>query len=64
MGLYVRKLGQQIVVVRCWSGRKLAPTGTHWGTEQRQQLDYSQGNRTGIVDQRWRNVCGIGGTRS
>ena len=34
---------------------------THWGTEQRQQLDYTKGNRTGIVNQRWRNDCGIGG---
>lgn len=35
--------------------------GTHWGTEQRLQLEYSQGNRTGIVDHRWRNDCGVSG---
>eukprot|EP01052_Picozoa_sp_SAG31_P018204 SAG31_NODE_1280_length_9033_cov_11.049810_3_plen_537_part_00 len=35
--------------------------GTYWGTEQRLQLDYSVGNRTGIVNHRWRNDCGVGG---
>ena len=35
--------------------------GTYWGTEQRAQLDYSVGNRTGIVNQRWRNDCGVTG---
>ena len=31
------------------------------GAEQREQLDYRQGNRTGITAQRYRNVCGVGG---
>jgi hypothetical protein len=35
--------------------------GTYWGTEQRLQLDYTKGNRTGIVNHRWRNDCGVGG---
>lgn len=35
--------------------------GTYWGTEQRQQLDYGVGNGTGIVNNRWRNDCGVGG---
>ena len=35
--------------------------GTFWGTEQRAQLDYSVGNRTGILNKRWRNACGVGG---
>ena len=35
--------------------------GTFWGTEQRAQLDYSVGNRTGIVNHRWRNDCGVSG---
>ena len=35
--------------------------GTYWGTEQRQQLDYGVGNRTGIVNKRWRNDCGVSG---
>jgi hypothetical protein len=35
--------------------------GTYWGTEQRLQLDYSKGNRTGIVNHRWRNDCGVSG---
>lgn len=35
--------------------------GTYMGAEQRQQLDYRQGNRTGIVGNRYRNDCGIGG---
>ena len=33
--------------------------GTYWGTEQRAQLDYSVGNRTGIVNHRYRNDCGV-----
>lgn len=35
--------------------------GGYWGTEQRQQLDYGVGNRTGIVNGKWRNDCGVGG---
>ena len=31
--------------------------GTYWGAEQREQLDYKRGNRTGIVNHRWRNDC-------
>ena len=35
--------------------------GSYWGTEQRQQLDYAVGNRTGIENRRWRNDCGDSG---
>ena len=35
--------------------------GTYWGTEQRLQLDYSVGNRTGIENHRYRNDCGVAG---
>jgi len=35
--------------------------GTFWGTEQRAQMEFGVGNGTGIVNNRYRNDCGIGG---
>ena len=35
--------------------------GTYWGTEQRQQSQSVNGPHPGLVDNRYRNNCGVGG---